>query len=242
MNEDALAVMVRVPIEGAVKTRLLPELTAKQACQLYEAFLKDLFSRLSELTSTDIFIFYAIASGHKAVFNGTEVPVDKVHILSDIVPESFTLTPQKDGDIGIRMHGAFKYLFDQGYKRVALIGSDSPDLPLATLERTYATLKGPCGEEPRRLVLGPAMDGGYYLIAMNRSLLPCSAPLFTGINWSTPAVLQETLAVARAGGMDLAMLPQWYDIDTYDDLVHIKGSSELPATMLVLQGFADCTA
>ncbi len=241
MNEDALAVMVRVPIEGAVKTRLLPELSARQACLLYEAFLKDLFSRLTALTSTDIFIFYAIPYGHEAVRNGTEAPVDKIYILSNIAPEFFTLTPQKDGDIGTRMHWAFKDLFARGYKRVALIGSDSPDLPLATLERTFKTLKGPCGEEPKRLVIGPALDGGYYLIAMNSSLLTCSGPLFVGINWGTSDVLQETMAVASAGGMDLAMLPQWYDLDTYDDLAHIKGSSVLPATMLVLQGFAGST-
>jgi len=241
MNEDALAVMVRVPIEGTVKTRLLPELTAKEACQLYEAFLKDLFSRLSELTSTDIFIFYAIPYGYEAVLNDTEVPVDKICILSDVAPEFFVLTPQKDGDIGARMYGAFKDLFARGYKRVALIGSDSPDLPLETLERTFTTLAGPCGKDPRRLVVGPALDGGYYLIAMNSTLLACSEPLFAGINWGTSDVLQETSAVARAGGMDLAMLPQWYDIDTYDDLIHIKGSSELPATTLVLEGFAGST-
>jgi len=98
-------------------------------------------------------------------------------------------------------------------------------------------LTGPCSEEePRRLVLGPALDGGYYLIAMNASLASSSASLFTGIEWGSASVLQETLGKAQDAGMQVAMLAEWHDVDTCEDLAYIEGSDCLPATALVLQG------
>ncbi len=238
MEKDALAVMVRVPVPGAVKTRLTPGFSAHEACLLYEAFLKDLFSRLSSLGSTDIFIYYAVSDGPETALNIPDASVDKTGSLSNIVPDVFTLTPQKDGDLGGRMQGVFKELFSRGYARVALIGSDSPDIPLEYLRRTFTALTNPGAGESRPLALGPALDGGYYLIAMNASLEASSASLFTGIEWGAASVLQDTFERAESAGMQVVMLPEWHDIDTCDDLAHIKGSDCLPATMLVLAGLA----
>lgn len=247
MEKNALAVMVRVPVPGAVKTRLTPELSPLEACLLYEAFLKDLFSRLSALTSTDIFIFYTghetapdgreiVPDGHEIAPDNSGTAADKIRQLSNVVPEFFTLTPQKDGDLGSKMQDVFKELFGRGYTCVALIGSDSPDLPLAYLRRAFTLLTGPCTAEPRPLVLGPALDGGYYLIAMNDSLASFSARLFDGIEWGACSVLQQTLGRAADAGMRVAMLAQWHDIDTCDDLAFISAGAELPATVRVLQG------
>lgn len=221
VQEDALAVMVRAPVEGTVKTRLIPELGSKDACLLYEAFLKDLFSRLSALTSVDIYVFYT--------------PVDKSGAVSAIMPELFKLNPQKDCDLGGRIEGVFDDLFARGHRRVAVIGSDSPDIPLACVRRTFTALKGACGDEPRRLVLGPAIDGGYYLIAMNASLQGVSAPVFNGIEWGTSSVLHQTLERAEDAGIEVAMLPEWHDVDIFDDLAFIRGSTELPETTAVLK-------
>lgn len=187
-----LGVFVRVPEVGRVKTRLIPPLTPEQACDLYSAFLSDLFARLAKLKKVAGTVFFA-GEGREQ--------------LRAIVPGRFELAPQRGATLGERMRNAFEVLL-QGGGYAVLIGSDSPDIPLVYLKRAYLKLKH------RDLVLGPAFDGGYYLIGLRR-ILPS---LFDGIGWGTPAVLRQTLEKVRDHGIDCALLPPWYDVDDVGSL------------------------
>lgn len=200
----ALAVMVKAPRPGEVKTRLVPPLTNVEACGLYEAFLKDIALRLKSLSDIDIHIFFT--------------PEDSQEQVSSIFNAYNSFIPQSGDDLGRRLESAFEVLFNDGYEDVAIIGSDSPDLPLEYIEDAFSCLNS----EDAELVLGPARDGGYYLVAMRGR----HYAILNEINWSTPDVLDETLKRARSEGIKTTLVSEWYDIDTVEDLALIKDSSE----------------
>ena len=191
-----LGVFARVPVVGTVKTRLVPPLTPEQACALYIAFLRDLFARLSKLKKVAVTVFYA-----------GEDPEP----LRALLPDRFGLAPQRGETLGDRMRSALDTLLDGGGYAL-LIGSDSPDIPLPFLKRAWVKLKH------RDLVLGPAFDGGYYLIGL-KTMIP---EVFDGIDWGGPAVLRDTLAKAEAGGIGCGILPPWYDVDGADSLAFLR--------------------
>ena len=121
--------------------------------------------------------------------------------------------------------------FDRGYKAVCVIGSDAPHLPAAFLLEAWGRL-----QRGADAVLGPADDGGYYLVA-----LPRAAPaLFRDIPWSGAAVLEVTLARAAEERLSVSLLPPWYDVDTPDDLLRLRedlrrGVAYAPATAELLE-------
>ena len=117
------------------------------------------------------------------------------------------------------MHQAFEALFKQGYKRGLIVGTDTPTLPLERYQQALAAL------ESHDLVLGPALDGGYYLIGLHRSI----PDLFTGIPWSTDQVLTLTQEKAGVLGLKTALLESWRDIDTTSDLEALIEASVLDA-------------
>jgi glycosyltransferase A (GT-A) superfamily protein (DUF2064 family) len=127
-------------------------------------------------------------------------------LLGDGLPPTFTVPP---GDVGMAMCYAIECALGHGATQVALIGSDLPSLPPAYIAQAFAQLDG--GAD---VVLGPAEDGGYYLIA---ATAPRPA-LFTAIAWSTDTVFRQTVAKIAASGLTLATLPPWYDIDSIADL------------------------
>ncbi|HZX35319.1 MAG TPA: TIGR04282 family arsenosugar biosynthesis glycosyltransferase [Thermodesulfobacteriota bacterium] len=213
-KENALAVMLKAPVEGEVKTRLIPPLTPKEAAILYKAFIKDTFSRLSKLTDLALYAFFT--------------PFDKKAYIVDIIPQEISLIPQKDGDLGERMYSVFECLFNSGHNRVAIMGSDSPDIPLEYIETAFSMLK----ESHGGLVLGPATDGGYYLIAMDRLM---KAP-FEGIGWSADTVLKDTIKNASASGIIVKLLPEWHDIDRPEDLKFLEDNPDAPGSSACLAG------
>jgi rSAM/selenodomain-associated transferase 1 len=192
---DALAVMLKAPVPGSVKTRLTPPLSEDEAAGLYRAFLADIFKRLARLPSVDVHAFYT--------------PVGKEDEILDILPEVIPIIPQKGKDLGERLYNVLEHLLkDKGYRRAAVIGTDSPDLPLEYIREAYGKLDEMDGGG---VVFGPTTDGGYYLVAMDRlSRVP-----FDGIPWSTLAV---------------RLLKPWYDVDTVEDLSHVKDDGEAPET------------
>jgi glycosyltransferase A (GT-A) superfamily protein (DUF2064 family) len=111
------------------------------------------------------------------------------------------------------MKAFFEGEFEDGAERVVLVGSDSPSLDPTIVISAFLCL------ESRDLVLGPATDGGYYLVGA-REAVP---PIFEGINFGTPAVLGQTIDRLRDTGLSLAVLPPWYDVDTADDLRMLAG-------------------
>ncbi|MEE9542400.1 MAG: TIGR04282 family arsenosugar biosynthesis glycosyltransferase, partial [Thermodesulfobacteriota bacterium] len=190
---------------GFVKTRLVPPLTMEEAANLYCFFLKDIFTSIESLDSVDLDYCAAV------------VPLDDgdgLLLLESIIPEGVDSFTQVGATLGDRLYDAFERLFDAGYKRVAVIGSDSPDLDPELIAKGFTLLK----ENAGKVVIGPAMDGGYYLIAMDR----LDKRAFEDISWSTSLVLDETLE--RLNGSAI-LLPRWYDIDRPADIARLDGST-----------------
>jgi rSAM/selenodomain-associated transferase 1 len=179
-----------------VKTRLVPPLTLEEAASLYECMLHDTIDKIVRLPGITPFICYQDDPGAELYFR-------------DIAP-AVEIFPQQKGDLGKRMQQAFARLFARGFREVAIVGSDSPDLPPEIIHEVFTSLE----DDQTDVVFGPAEDGGYYLIAMKRLW----SELFTGINWSSASVLAESLEIARDAFLGVALLPEWYDIDRPEDL------------------------
>lgn len=201
MRDKALVVMMRAPEPGSVKTRLVPPLTDEGAASLYEAFLYDIFGRLDGIGWADIHAAYT--------------PENARQRAAMIVPPSIECFPQRGGDLGERMYNAFENLLGRGYKRVVVIGSDSPDMPIGRIKDAFSALKGDTD-----VVFGPALDGGYYLIGLRK---PTRLP-FDGVAWSTATVMSDTLKKIR-GALSFKLIKPWHDIDTVEDLKLLKKRS-----------------
>ncbi|HAK36724.1 MAG: TIGR04282 family arsenosugar biosynthesis glycosyltransferase [Nitrospinaceae bacterium] len=204
-NENALIVFARDPVEGQVKTRLNPFLDPRTTCDLYTCFLADSLDKICEVESADRFagIYPSNLSGY---FERLDPSL------------SITVFLQEGKDLGERMRNAFSARFQAGYKRVVIIGSDSPSLPVAYIRQAFAS--------ERDVVLGPSADGGYFLIGMKGQLVN----LFDGIAWGGDTVLAETRAKLEAiDGASLELLPVWYDVDRPEDLKFLQTHLQLMA-------------
>lgn len=198
MDSQALVIMLKLPEPGSVKTRLVPPLTYEEASRLYECFLMDIFEKVSKLNGVSVYVAYT--------------PEWAGEMARRVIPGPIEAFPQDGLDLGERMYNAFKVLFDRGYKKVCLIGSDSPDMPPGFIEDSFKLL------ECAKVVLGPALDGGYYLIAMDGLI---AAP-FINMRWSNDQVLRETARRLDEGSVSYRLLPSWHDIDRVEDLPLLK--------------------
>ncbi|HLJ58956.1 MAG TPA: TIGR04282 family arsenosugar biosynthesis glycosyltransferase [bacterium] len=190
----ALAVFAKAPSPRGVKTRLVPPLTFDEAAALHACFLKDTAESIMAVSDTAPCAGVAVYTPERAK-----------PLFGELFPPDFTLVLQRGDGFGERLSSAVADVLAAGYASVCLIGSDSPTLPPAVLADAAAALARP-GE---RVVLGPADDGGYYLIG----LTALHARLFQGIAWSTDRVLAETIERAREVELDVELLPRWYDVD-----------------------------
>jgi rSAM/selenodomain-associated transferase 1 len=187
----AMAIMAKAPRAGKVKTRLAPPLTLEQSAALNICFLKDTAEGLAEVVGADGMVCYTPV-GDEAAFDG-------------LLPESFRLIAQRGDTFGERLLAAAEDILACGYGSVCLIDSDSPTVPKAAFEQAVWEL----AREGDRVVLGPSQDGGYYLIGLKKA----HAAVFEEITWSTASVCEETMARAREAGLEVVMLPLWYDVD-----------------------------
>lgn len=187
MYHKKLGIFAREPRPGEVKTRLVPALSKGSACDLYIAFLSDLFSRLQKMSKLNMTVFYAGAPPER---------------LKAMAPKHASLVEQSNGSLGDRMHAAFTLMLAGGGPAV-IIGTDSPDIPTQYVKRAFAKLKH------KDIVLGPAADGGYYLIGLRTP----DARVFEGVRWSRRTTFADTLAAVERAGLSLATLPIWYDVD-----------------------------
>ena len=203
--------LTKPPVAGRVKTRLIGALTAEQAADLHAAFLGDLVERLTG-AAFEIVPVWALPPGEPLP---EEPPGGR---------------RQVEGHLGDRMRHAFTEVFlaSRGAKderRAVAIGSDLPQLEPDRIESAFVALG-----EGYDVVLGPARDGGYYLIGLRAEAL--RAAIFEGIDWSTDAVLTQTLTRCRTAGLAVALLPEEEDIDTIEGLERFAGrlaAGELPA-------------
>jgi rSAM/selenodomain-associated transferase 1 len=184
--------------EGRVKTRLIGDLTPAEAAALHAAFLEDLLDRL-RMGSFTVHLAWALD------------PDDP----DDAMPEGpFPGFRQRGDDLGERLYTALSAAADDVRDRpagVAALGSDHPTVRLDIVQRAFELL-----EEGAEVVLGPAEDGGYYLIALRAGAV--ARRLFEGIAWSTDQVFPVTVERCRELGLRLALLPTASDVDTPDDL------------------------
>ena len=217
----ALVVVGKAPQPGATKTRLCPPLLPAQAARLYEAFLRDALETGQSLGWDRVTLIYPPTTGARA-------------ILTRIVPAHVHLHAQDGRGLGEALSGAFVHHASNGFDRVVLIGSDNPTLPAALIKGASDAL------DVHDVVIGPAADGGYYLIGMDRPL----PVLFDRITWSTSLVYNETIERAHENGLSVASLPEWYDVDTFEDLARLRAELDeldvtvAPATRLELDVLA----
>jgi len=188
-------VVAKSPRSGQVKTRLCPPLSPLDAAGLHHAFLRDTTARVCGLADVRVVLAYA--------------PPEDRELFAE-VSEGAVLLPQSDGDLGERLSAMFESLYARGFRRIVALGADTPTLPLAFVHRAFALLDLP----DVGAVLGPAEDGGYYLIGL-RGPQP---HVFHGIPWSTGRVFAETKQRAEDTGLGVACLPPWWDVDTFADL------------------------
>ena len=190
----ALAVMTKAPRAGKVKTRLTPPLTPDEAAALNICFLRD--------TTAAISLAVAESSARGV---GAYTPVGAESAYIDILPAHFELVAQRGEAFGERLAFAAEDLLHVGFKSVCLIDSDSPTVP----QRAYLQAAKLLDQPGDRVVFGPSDDGGYYLIGMKK----LHRRLFEEIDWSTERVAEQTLQRAEEIGVEVELLPTWYDVD-----------------------------
>ena len=190
-SESRLIVFVRAPRAGAVKTRLAQKIGASAACDAYQKLVHAVLSRIDSIRDVEL----------------RHSPDDAAGEVRPWLRRSWTLAPQGSGDLGERLKRAFAESLAEGAKRVVIIGSDCPWLSKGDIEEAWNDL------DTHDLVLGPAKDGGYWLVGL-RAPKP---ELFDGIAWSTGTVLEQTLERARAGGLRFRVLRELSDVDTLGD-------------------------
>ena len=189
--KKALIIFVRKPESGKVKTRLAATIGDEKALAVYIQLLEHT-NQISKSVFADKFVFY---------FN----EIEQNDIWSS---EIFVKKLQREGDLGEKMGGAFSDLFDEGYGQVVIIGSDCPQLTTQIIEDAFDMLL------QNDAVLGPADDGGYYLLGIKK----LHAELFSEITWSTDKVLSQTIEVCDRAVLTYGLLPVLTDIDTEADL------------------------
>lgn len=224
--DAALILFAKAPIPGQVKTRLCPPLTPDEAASLHGSFVLDAIERstfdvrrsnryaersrrsLEPRTSNFVDLFVACAPSANHVFFKIIAERHGVHLLDQV-----------GEDLGARMDQAFRAIFARGYQRVLVVGTDLPSLPGACYTQAFTLLAD------HDLVLGPSLDGGYYLIGLRRP----APELFVGMPWSTDRVFALTRAKAEALGLKTGLLPTWRDVDTIEDLLALIDETGLEA-------------
>lgn len=190
----ALAVMAKAPRLGEVKTRLVPPLKAEEAAILSTCFLKDVTANFLAAAKS------ASVAGHIAYS-----PPGSEAVFRTLVTPEIELLPSRRRGLAHSLLDATEDLLASGYGAACLVNSDSPTLPTSILIEAVEALQAP-GD---RVVLGPASDGGYYLIGLKRP----HRQLFEEIAWSTDRVFRQTVERAAGLRLDVVTLPAWYDID-----------------------------
>lgn len=192
-------VFAKNPVTAQVKTRLVPYLSPERAASLYQAFLIDWCNVLSGLSAVDLVIAYT--------------PPESLCAFQTLIGEGAIYIPQVDGDLGARLNASAQWAWVQNYGKFLFVGSDSPTLPIQYVEHALVLL------ESRDVVIGPSVDGGYYLIGFSKGGASLAIPaIFEGIRWSTNVVFRQTLEKVQSLNAQLGLLPPWYDVDTHVEL------------------------
>lgn len=193
--------MAKVPRAGAVKTRLLPVLSDVQAARLAGCFFQDTIANVSQITANLIAAY---------------TPAPDRELLEKLVThENLIWVEQKGEDLGIKLESAIKDAESFGFSPIITIGADSPTLPVEYVQKAIDELV----LKKADVVLGPASDGGFYLVGLRKSV----PNLFENIAWGTSTVYQQISEnIVITDSLKLFELPAWYDVDTPHDLVFLR--------------------
>lgn len=190
MKNAALIIFQKKPELGKVKTRLAKTIGETKALEAYQWLLEHTHEQVA-LVNCDVFVYF-------------EKEID----LAFIRNQRYAGALQRTGDLGQKMMAALGEVLAQGYQKAIVIGSDCPDMDSEVLEQAIDHLSS------QDLVIGPAQDGGYYLIGMRK----VHDTLFRNMPWSTSKVFSNTLAEAKRIGLNVSLLRELADVDVYEDL------------------------
>ncbi|HSW62519.1 MAG TPA: TIGR04282 family arsenosugar biosynthesis glycosyltransferase [Dissulfurispiraceae bacterium] len=199
-RRNMLGVFLKYPAPGQVKTRLAASIGSEKAAECCRELAELVLDRTVSPEQYRRILFIS--------------PEERILDFVRWLPDE-TFLPQRGDTLGERMAAAVKMLLARGDLAV-LIGTDIPDLHAQFVAEAFAAL------EDHDLVIGPARDGGYYLIGMKHEY----QPLFEGIAWSTASVLQETVQKASLLGLSYRLLPELVDIDTFEDYKQWQNRSQ----------------
>lgn len=202
MSRGELVMMAKAPEAGRVKTRLMTHLTGEEAAALHAACIEDVSAMLGRAAQ-------ALGAGCAVAY----APAGAWGAFEAQARAGFELMEQGEGDLGERLRRVVRARFESGARWVIVTGTDSPTMPQALVEEAAARL-----EAGAQVVLGPAGDGGYYLIGLSAAW---DAP-FEAIPWSSHRTLEQTLIRCKGAGLRVELLGFWYDVDTFADLMLLK--------------------
>ena len=200
-HKKRLIIFTRYPEPGTTKTRLIPLLGAEGAADLQRKMTEHTLVQVKRLsTSRELSVEIRYEGGNESLMKNWLGP-------------DFDYRSQGRGDLGLRMQRSFEDAFKPGTEVVVIIGTDIPDLSGAVIQKAFDVLK------QKNVVLGPAKDGGYYLIGLQKDSLSQAIPyLFTGINWGKDGVLNKTIEVVKSLGLNFSLLDELEDVDRPEDL------------------------
>ena len=211
MPDTALVIIARYPEPGKTKTRLARSIGDDEAFRLYRAFLTDLAHRFACHPERSEGSLGQLCHLHWAY---TPAEVDYHTFLATIAPslaQHMSCFPQQGTDLAARLHHIFKWTHARQFRHTIVIGSDSPHISLDIVAHARTAL------DHADLVLGPADDGGYYLIAMHNN----PYDVFSGIPMSTSVVMQMTIKLAERQGLKVQLLKPLFDVDELPDLLRL---------------------
>ena len=194
---EAIALFAKAALPGRVKTRLTPELTPAQAADFHEVCVRDVWEKIQGLAGEGAFLYSDVEWEPWDLLAGAQVRF------------------QRSGDLGDRMLGCFDELAEEGFQRVLIVGSDSPTLPSAVLRDGLNAL-----QSDDDTVLGPTEDGGFYTVGCRRP----HERMFGEVAWSADTTFEQTHSAFRRVGYRTALLPEWWDVDTPQDLARLRTS------------------
>jgi uncharacterized protein len=193
-NRQCLLLFLKYPERGKVKSRLAKDLNKDITLLLYKNFILDLLDTLKKGKFRVKICFH---------------PPDSKEKVTDWLGNNYVYMPQIGEGLGERMKNAFTTVYSEGFSKAVLIGSDIPDLNDTVLDEASE-----CDDHDA--VIGPASDGGYYLIGFqNNTFLP---EIFDGIQWGSGTVFKKTIGILKKNNRKVHILPEWQDIDRLDDL------------------------
>ena len=191
IEKNVLLIFTKNPQPGKCKTRLASTIGDEKALEIYKILL-NYTADFCKKVNAQKHVYYSDYINYEDCWENN----------------TFQKFLQTNGDLGEKMNDAFEKTFNQGYKKVIIIGTDCAEINQLDINKAFEQLTN------HEVVIGPAMDGGYYLLGMNDHI----PKLFTNKNWSTPTLLQETISTLEELNISFDLLPEKSDIDNEEDL------------------------